>query len=256
MRASVWIVVLIGAVGVVAAALWTGQEAVAPSTAEIAVTRSRAAAEARAAARRETAARRVAAGVSRDRDAGSSLALVRDRGAGAEARDAVAERRDAVVGARAERTAGSSRVRGGLAPGRDAAPAPIDRNLERSVARLGQELDLPALPHTRGSRTEALEDEAYVATVADAAVVEYLLREALWEQFHSQNKLVPWGFPLNQLRDSLAGQVAGLSNVERNALLALAEERLTQQAPPVMSKKIEYQGGDFEGSPSGVDVLE
>jgi len=138
------------------------------------------------------------------------------------------------------------------------APARVDRYLERAVARFGQELDIPSLPRSRsnGSRDEALGDEGYVADVADAAMVEFLVRQELWETFHAKSQLVPWGYPVGRLREAWAAEVAALSVAERNRLLAVVEREMPQQSPPVMTKKIEYPGSDFEGQPSGVEIFE
>jgi len=141
-------------------------------------------------------------------------------------------------------------------------PVAVDRDLERQVARLG----LRTFPRPRTSPgRQAPDDEdssssprlADAAAAADAAIVEYRLREVLGERFSQHSQLVPWGYPVSALRAELAVEVAGLSTQERNELMALAAEWLPQQQPPLMAGPESgnvYRGRDGESNPPGVEI--
>ena len=137
------------------------------------------------------------------------------------------------------------------------APPVVDRQLEHDVAWLNEGLDLSVAAHAdidvaeaHGGGADALADEAYASTTADAVMTEFLLWEALRKEF----KLIPMGYPVNQLRSRLAVEVAGLSVSERNALLARTNETMPKWHRPIMTLGTEYEGTDGESYPSGVEI--
>jgi hypothetical protein len=247
MRASVWIVVLLGAAGASGLASWSLRGADGRAGAMAGPSATPAPALASAARPGPADATATPAARATPRATGARLGDGASSSGGREPSET-------------DTPTPLERVRAG--PGaarstaRPAAPPSVDREREREVARLAQDLDLPDLPITRGSRAEALGDASYVIEVADAAMVEYLLRDALWREFHARSQLVPFGYPVDGLRSALAAEVAGLSVGERNALLELVAERLPRQARPIMSRHVEYSGDGFEAAPTGVDFYE
>jgi hypothetical protein len=141
-------------------------------------------------------------------------------------------------------------------------PDTVDPELERAAARAARSLGLPVAPRVAAAADgdaapETSVREPEVVGAADAAMTEFRLRQVLWERFHRQGQLVPWGFPVDRLRGELAVEVAALPASKRNELLRLSAEHLPHQARPIMSHPESgnvYRGRDGDSNPRGVDV--
>jgi len=140
------------------------------------------------------------------------------------------------------------------------------RELERSVAELAQNLDLPLLrtggrpeppADAEGERGGEVDDgsaDSRVRDAANAALTEYLLRQELWGR--SSGRLLPFGYPVNALRSEIGARVEAMDTQQRNDLLAEAERYLPAQKRPIMSLSNDYTGRDGSSSPEGVDFYD
>jgi hypothetical protein len=131
---------------------------------------------------------------------------------------------------------------------------PEDREVERKVAQRGVATGIAAPPPVSsdpGSDVPAggPADE-HVAAAADAVLSEYLLAQRLSEEFPG-TEFVPYGYPVERLRQEAARQVAGLSPGDRQRLLEQVSAWQWREGPgrPVMShpgSPVRYTGPDSE----------
>jgi hypothetical protein len=123
------------------------------------------------------------------------------------------------------------------------------------VAQLGESAGLVAPlgaysePAGADTPTAGPTDEE-IAAAADAMLVEYLLMRRLSEEFPG-TQFVPYGYPLEPLREQLWDHVAGLSDTDRQPLLERVDDWPWREDPgqPVISNPnspVIYTGPDAE----------
>jgi hypothetical protein len=145
---------------------------------------------------------------------------------------------------------------------------PEDRALERKVVQLGATAGVVGVPEelselaangdSDSHADEGIDEE--ISSAADAVLTRYLLLQALAEEFPGATEFVPYGYPVEQVRQEVAQQVAGLSAGDRQRLLEDVYELQLHGGPgkPIMSHRdsgVVYEGPDWEDpNPEHVDV--